>query len=85
MKNKCKSLKKKNQEQAFKLKTLKANSMAMKEKAEVETFKLDSIDQYSQRQNLEFKGIPVTENKDVVDIVVKVGNLISTKVKRSDN
>ena len=28
--------------------------------------------------------MPVTENEDVVDIAVKVGNLVGIKVKRSD-
>ena len=33
---------------------------------------------------MEFEGIPVTENEDVVDLVVKIGNLVGAKVKRGD-
>ena len=58
--------------------------MDVKEKAEVETSKLDGLDQYGRRQSLEFEGIPVTENEDVVDLAVKIGNLVGAKVKRND-
>ena len=33
---------------------------------------------------MEFKGIPVSENKDVVDLVVKIGNFVGAKVERND-
>ena len=38
---------------------------------------------YCRRQNLEFESIPVTENEDVVDSIVQVGNLVGAKIKRS--
>ena len=84
IKNEYGSLKKKNQEQSVEIKTLQANSAAMKEKAEEEASKLDGLDQYGRRQNLEFEGVPFTEGKDVVDLVVRIGNLVGTKVKRND-
>ena len=84
MKNECESLRKKNQQQAFEFKTLKANSTAVKEKAEIEASKLDGLAQYGRRQNLEFEGILVTENENVVDLVVKIGNIFGAKVKRKD-
>ena len=45
IKNEYENLKKKNQEQSVELKTLKANSANMKQKAE-EASKLDGLDQY---------------------------------------
>ena len=57
IKNEYESLKKKNQEQSVEIKTLKANSADMKETAEEEASKLDGLDQYSRRQNLELKGV----------------------------
>ena len=81
IKNEYERLKKKNQEQLVELKTLKANSADMKEKAE-EASKLDGLDQYGRRQNLEFEGVPVTEGEDVVDLVVRIGNLVGAKVKK---
>ena len=84
IKNEYESLKKKNQEQSVEIKTLKANSAAMKEKAEKQAFKLNGLDQYGQRHNLEFEGVPVKEGEDVVDLVVRIGNLVGAKVKRND-
>ena len=57
IKNEYESLKKKNQEQSVEIKTLKANSADIKETAEEEASKLDGLDQYSRRQNLELKGV----------------------------
>ena len=84
IKNEYESLKKKNQEQSVELKTLKANLADMKEKADEEASKLDGLDQYGRRQNLEFEGVLVTEGKDVVYLVVRIGNLVGAKVKRND-
>ena len=84
IKNEYESLKKKNHEQSVELKTLKANLADMKEKADEEASKLDGLDQYGRRQNLEFEGVLVTEGKDVVNLVVRIGNLVGAKVKRND-
>ena len=56
----------------------------MKEKVEEEASKLDGLHQCGRRQNLEFEGVPVTEGEDVVDLVVRIGNLVGAKVKRND-
>ena len=40
--------------------------------ASYESIKLDRIEQYGRRQNLEFKGIPVQENEVVVVVVVVI-------------
>ena len=56
----------------------------MKEKVEEEASKLDGLHQCGRRQNLEFEGVPVTEGEDVVDLVVRIGNLVVAKVRRND-
>ena len=56
----------------------------MKVKAEEEASKLDGLDQYGRRQNLEFEGVSLTEDEDVVDLVVRIGKLVGAKVKRDD-
>ena len=55
----------------------------MKEKPE-EASKLDGLDQYGERQILEFEGVPLTEGVDLVDLVVRIGNLVGAKVKKKD-
>ena len=47
-----------NENQANKQEKLKVNSQNL-EKSNAESIKLDAIDQYGQRQNLEFQGVPV--------------------------
>ena len=64
-------LKKENATQSKELRTLSANFTKIEKKAETEAIKLDGIDQYSWRQNLEFHDVPQTSNKNVVDIVGK--------------
>ena len=49
-----------------------------------EAVKLDGIDQYSRRQNLEFQGISLTENEDAIELVTKISNLVGVDVKKSD-
>ena len=73
-----------NEEQTKEFNLLKDCSTDLKQKANAEALKLDGIDQYSRRQNLEFAGVPVSENENVVDVVVKIGKLVGVNVKPSD-
>jgi len=63
---------------------MKKNSTNLEEKTYAEATKLDSLEQYNRRQNLEFEGIPVSENEDVADKVVKIGKLIGVNINKSD-
>ena len=56
----------------------------MKVKSEEEASKLDGLDQYGRRQNLRFEGVLLTEDEDVVDLVVRIGKLVGAKLKRDD-
>ena len=84
MKNECESLKKKNPEQAFELKNFKSKFRGYERKIRSRGVQAGQFRPIHRRQNLEFKGIPVTENEDVVDLEVKIRNLVGAKVKRDD-
>ena len=75
MKTENDKLKTINEEQTKELNLLRDCSTGLQQKADAEASKLDGIDQYSRRQNLEFEGVPVSENENVVDVVVKLENL----------
>ena len=81
MKTENDKLKTINEEQTKELNLLIDCSTDLKQKADAEASKLDGIDQYSRRQNLEFEGVPVSENENVVDVVVKIGKLVGANVK----
>ena len=74
----------KNKEQTEELLALKENTNDSKEKIRDVAYKLDGTDQYIRRQNLQFVGVPVTENEDIADIVVKLCNLAGANVKKCD-
>ena len=76
-------LKKENATQSKKLRTLRANSIKIEKKAETEAIKLDGINQYSLRQNLEFHSVPQASNENVVDIV-KIGKVLGVDINQND-
>ena len=78
-------LKKENATQSKELRTLSANSTKTEKKADTDAIKLDGIDQYSRRQNLEFHGVPQTSNENVVDIVVKIGKVLGVDINQNDS
>ena len=78
------ALKLANEKQTNQLDELMINSADLEKKSNSEAVKLDAIDQYSRRQNLEFLGISVTANEDVIDIVVKLGKLVGVDIAKSD-
>ena len=77
-------LKRENATQGNELRTLKTNSTKIEKKAETEAIKLDGIDQYSRRQNLEFHGVPQTNNENVINIVVKIGKVLGVDINQND-
>ena len=77
-------LKRENATQGNELRTLKINSTKIEKKAETEAIKLDGIDQYCRRQNLEFHGVPKTSNENVINIVVKIGKVLGVDINQND-
>ena len=79
--NKLKAI---NEKQNEDMKILREKADVLDKKTNDEAVKLDGIDQYSRRQNLEFQGIPLTENEDAIELVTKISNLVGVDVKKSD-
>ena len=63
---------------------LNLDSSDLAKLASVESAKLDNIEQYGRRQNLEFKGIPQTEGEDTNEIVINLAKLLKVNIKKSD-
>ena len=62
-----------------------ANQRSMSQQvAESDTSKIDVIEQYGRRQNLEFKGVPVTENENVTNTVIEISKLLGVEITKSD-
>jgi len=76
--------KSKNTDQEKELETMKKNSTNLEKKTYAKAAKLDSLEQYYRKQNLEFEGIPVSDNEDVADKVVKIGKLIGVNMNNND-
>ena len=66
------------------LRTHSANSTKIEKKAETEAIKLDGIDQYSRSQNLEFHGVSQTNNENIVNVVVKIGEVLGVDINQND-
>ena len=77
-------LKRENATQGNELRTLKTKSTKIEKKAETEAIKLDGIDQYSRRQNLEFHGVPQTSSENVINIVFKIGKVLGVDINQND-
>ena len=44
--------------------------------------KLDDLDQYGRRENLEFEDIPYEENKNTTDVVIKLVETFEAEIER---
>ena len=49
-----------------------------------EFFKIDQLEQYGRRLNLEFDGVPNQKNENVTDIVIEISKKLDVEVRRSD-
>ena len=63
---------------------LKSNSAELKQKTKSETVKIDDIDQYSCRLNLDFHGVPEVRDEDVAQIVVNLCEKLDVDIKKHD-
>lgn len=64
--------------------TLKKKSSDLIEKGANEDARIDSLEQYGRRQNLEIVGIPSSNGENTTDIVMKVADLIDVKISPRD-
>ena len=59
---------------------MKKQIVESKIKGEKEAEKIDSLEQYGRRQNLEITGIPVKKNENTNKIVMEVANLLNVEI-----
>ena len=69
-----------NQVQEKETATLKSQATELKEQRVKESVKLDDIEQYGRRQNIEIVGVPMHDGEDTNAIVREVGNLLNVEV-----
>jgi len=63
---------------------LRVDSVLLEKKSESESAKLDEIDQYNRRQNLEFHCVPLVKGENTVDMVVKLSISIGVEIEPKD-
>ena len=61
-------------------KELKSESTELAEKGVKEALKIDELEQYGRRQNLEIVGIPETDQEDTNKIVIEVAKLLNVEI-----
>ena len=74
----------KNKKQDAEIQKLKAESNEMRAQGAKEASKLDALEQYGRRQNLEIVGIPVTSNEDTNAIVQEIAELLQVTISSKD-
>ena len=77
-------LKATNKNQVTELHNLKSQSAAIEAHNSKEAEKLDAIEQYGRRQNLEIKGVPFHEGEDTKKIAIEVAKLLNTTLSPND-
>ena len=69
-----------NQIQEKEIATLKSQATELKEQSVKESVKLDDMEQYGRRQNIEIVGVPMLDGEDTNAVVREVGNLLNVEV-----
>ena len=82
--NEFKKLSEVNKKQREDINTINKNSADLEKQSNSDSVKIDNIEQYERRQNLEFIGIPENDKEDVVDIVIKVSKALGVDLEKKD-
>ena len=80
LKEKCDKLIVTNQKQESVIKELKAQSTTLKSSNEKETEKVDALEQYGRRQNLEIVGVPLKEGENANEIAIEVAKMLNVSL-----
>lgn len=80
LKSEYDKLMKTNEHQEKEINALKENSAELAEKEIKDSAKIDAVEQYGRRQNLEFAGVPVVEGEDTNKLVIEIAKLIQVDV-----
>ena len=73
-----------NRKQESEIISLKEQSTALENKQIKDTELLDAVEQYSRRQNLEIKGVPIVYGEDTNKIVVEVARSLNVDISTDD-
>ena len=73
----CNRLKLSNKQQEKEIKKLETQSMQLEDRGLKEEEKMDAIEQYGRRQNLEIAGIPLNDSKNTNKIVADVAEIVN--------
>ena len=73
-----------NRKQESEIISLKEQSTALENKQIKDTEKLDAVEQYGRRQNLEIKGVPIVYGEDTNKIVVEVAKSLNVDISTDD-
>ena len=76
----CKELKKINKLQEQEIMKLKSQSMKLRARGDEEEEKVDAIEQYGRRRNLEISGIPIKDGKNTNKIMGKIAKLVNVEL-----
>ena len=80
LKEKCDKLIVTNQKQESVIKELKAQSTTLKSCNEKEKEKVDALEQYGRRQNLEIGGVPLKEGENTNEIAIEVAKMLNVSL-----
>ena len=80
LKEKCDKLLVTNQKQESVIKELKAQSTTLKSSNEKEKEKVDALEQYGRRQNLEIVGVPLKEGENTNEIAIEVAKMLNVSL-----
>ena len=80
LQEKYNALTKTNKEQKVEISNLKVHSSALKRQCAKDKEKLDNLEQYGRRKNLEIIGIPQRDGEDTNSIVIEVAKMMGVKV-----
>ena len=69
-----------NKNQEAEICKIKSESSDMKKQSIKDMDKLDEVEQYGRRQNLEIVGVPIQENEDTNALVIEVAKLLEVEV-----
>lgn len=78
------SLEKNSKQQKAEISQLANDSSILAKMAFNESSKLDNIEQYGRRQNLEFKGVPLSEGENTSKIITDLIKLLNIDIKQND-
>ena len=73
-----------NTKQEKEMSEIKVNSEQQLKKISEESSKLDNLEMYGRRQNLEFEGIPFLKNENVNQIIMDLTKSIGIEIKEQD-